>query len=123
MKISSPYSNIESNILLSDYENAKQFDKLRVGKKGIYFPSGFSTKFIPYDYIENTFIRIHEVNGKLCCGSTKFQYFRIVFVHDGKEFADYISEQEGLMDEALKEISKNAPTIKVGFNGGKNNEQ
>ena len=97
-----------------DYESAKKFDNLKIGKLGAYYKEGFKTKYIPFDYVDRAFIRIHEVNGKLCCGSTVFQYFRMVFVHDGKEFADSISENEKEMDLALEEIAKNAPGIAIG---------
>ena len=119
MKFSSPSGKINETELISDYESAEKFDKLRVGKKGVYFPYHFGTRYLPYEYIENAFIRIHEVNGKLCCGSTVFQYFRLVFVHDGKETDDYISENEEAMTTALKAISSNAPEISIGFNKDK----
>ena len=59
--------------------------------------------------------RVQEVNGKLCCGNTILQYFRLVFVKDGKEFVDVISENETAMDEALALIAANAPSVKIGF--------
>lgn len=99
----------------ADRESAARFDKLRVGRLGVYFRDGLKNRFIPYDYIDRAFIRIHEVNGKLCCGSTVFQYFRLVFVHDGKEFADLISEDEKTMDAALALIHELAPDIMIGF--------
>lgn len=97
-----------------DFESAKVFDKLRVGKLGVYYKSGFKTRLIPYGEMDRVFIRIHEVNGKLCCGSSVFQYFRVVFVKDGKEFADVISENESAMDDALAAIHKAAPDLAIG---------
>ena len=115
MKFHSPTGKLDSPELNSEYDGAERFDKLRIGKNGVFFPDGLITKYIPYEYIQQAFIRIHEVNGKLCCGSTVFQYFRLVFVHDGKEFADYISENEKKMDEALKSISQKCESIKIGY--------
>ena len=37
----------------------------------------------------------------MCCGQANFNYFRVVFVHGGKEVADYMSEKEKEMDDAL----------------------
>ena len=91
-------------------------DKLRVEHDGVYYKDGFKTKYIPYDKISRTFERIHEVNGKLCCGSTTFQYFRLVFVDaDGKEFADYVTENESEITNALEKIHETAPNIAIGF--------
>lgn len=97
-----------------DYAAAQVFDKLRVGRMGVYYKSGFKTRLVPYSEMERAFIRIHEVNGKLCCGSSVFQYFRMVFVRDGKEFADIISENEASMDAALALIHERAPEVAIG---------
>lgn len=100
--------------LNSDYESAPSFEKLRVGKLGVYFPEGLRMHAIPFEDIDRAFIRIHEVNGKMCCGTTVFQYFRMVFKKGDKEFADYICENEEAMDNALKLIGENAPHIAIG---------
>ena len=49
----------------------------------------------------------------MCCGQADFDYYRVVFVHDGKEFADYMSEKEKLMDDALAAIG--AHGVATGF--------
>lgn len=99
----------------ADYEQAPQFDKVKVGKLGVYFRDGFKTRYLEYGLMDQVFIRIQEVNGKLCCGNTVLQYFRLVFVRDGKEFADVISESEKALDEALALIGTNAPALKIGI--------
>lgn len=107
-------STVDSPELNSDYAQAKVFDKVRVGKLGVYFKDGLKTRYIPYDYMERVFIRIHEINGRLCCGTSVFSYFRLVFVHGGEEFADIISEDEKAMDEALAYIHECAPAVSIG---------
>ena len=94
----------------ADYEAAKVFDKIRVGELGVYFRDGFRVKFIPYDYMDRAFIRVQETRGRMCCGQANFYYYRIVFVHDGKEFADTISEKEKETDDALAEIAAHGVT-------------
>ena len=98
----------------TDYEQAQVFDKLRVGNLGVYFRDGFRTRFVPYGDMDRVFIRIHEVRGRLCCGRATFQYYRLVFVRGGEEFADVISEQEQAMDEALAAIAAKAPDLAIG---------
>ena len=110
----SNWKDTEHNI---DFSTAKSFEKLKIGNLGVYFREGLKMRCIPYSDMDSVFIRIHEVNGKLCCGSTVFQYFRMVFVKDGKEFADYICENEKAMDDALKEIGIRAPALRIGFSG------
>lgn len=96
-----------------DYENAKVFDKLRVGSLGVYFRDGFRIKHIPYDYIDRAFIRVQQTQARMCCGQANFDYFRMVFVHDRKEFTDVLSEKEQAMDDALSEIASHG--VPTGF--------
>lgn len=99
----------------ADYEAAAVFDKVKVGKLGVYFRDGFKTRFMDYSLLERVFIRIQEVNGRMCCGNTVFAYYRLVFVVNGKEIADTISEDEKAMDDALALIKANAPaTLAIG---------
>ncbi len=101
-------------VLEQDYTAAEQFDNVYVGDIGVYYRDGFRIKHIPYDYMERVFLRIQEVNGKLCCGSTVFQYFRLVFVCGGREIADDISENESAYRAALEKIKEKAPGLKFG---------
>lgn len=94
----------------ADFENARVFEKLRVGELGVYFREGLRMRFIPFDYIDRTFIRVQETRGRMCCGQANWYYYRVVFVHDGKEFADYMSEKEKEMDDALAAIGAHGVT-------------
>lgn len=98
----------------ADFEQAVRFDKVKVGKLGVYFRDGFKTRYMAYELLDKVFIRIQEVNGKLCCGNTVLQYFLLVFVKDGKEIAFVMSEDEKSLDDALALIGVNAPTLKIG---------
>ena len=104
---------LESTELSADYEKAPVFDKLRVGEKGVYFRDGLRIRYLPYDYIDRAFIRVQETRSRMCCGQANFNYFRIVFVHDGEEFADYLSEMEKETDDALAAIA--AHGVATGF--------
>ncbi len=107
--------SVESAELSADYAAAEKFDSVRVGRLGVFFREGFRTRFLSYSDFERVFIRINEVNGKLCCGKAVFQYFRLVFVRNGKEYADVMSENEKAMDEALARIAELSPSTLIGF--------
>ena len=111
------HGRIKDPAVAEEYERAERVDKVRVGKTGVFFPYNLSIKYIPYKYIDRVFIRINEVNGRMCCGKAVFQYFRLVFVRDGREFIDAISEDEKAMDDALAAIAENAPQVAIGFVG------
>ncbi len=99
----------------ADYESAAAFDKVRVGKLGVYFRDGFKLRFLDYGLLERAFIRVQAVNGRLCCGRANFEYYRLVFVRGGKEVADAMSEDEKAMDAALAAIAERAPRLAIGF--------
>ena len=101
---------VETPEVGADFENARVFEKLRVGELGVYFRDGLRMRFIPFDYIDRAFIRVQETRGRMCCGQANRYYYRVVFVHDGKEFADYMSEKEKEMDDALAAIGAHGVT-------------
>ena len=104
---------IETPEVSKDYDSAAVFEKLRVGDLGVYFRDGLRTRFIAYDRMDRAFIRIQETRGRMCCGQANFQYYRVVFVVDGKEYANYMSEKEKLMDYALEAIADHG--VATGF--------
>ena len=120
-RFSGIHGRITDPAVTEEYEAAERFDKVCVGNTGVFFPYNLSIKYIPYKYIDRVFIRINEVNGRMCCGKAVFQYFRLVFVRDGKEFIDVISEDEKAMDDALAAIAEKAPDVAIGFIGKEQN--
>ena len=105
---------VESEEVSRDYEAAEQFDKLRVGALGVYFREGLRTRYLSYADFDRAFIRIQEVNGRMCCGKAVFSYFRMVFVKDGREFADVLTEDEKALDAALARIHERSPETAIG---------
>lgn len=107
-------SVIESAELTEDYAQSVKFDTVRIGALGVYFRAGLKMRFIPYSYLDRVFIRVQEVNARVCCGSACFMYYRLVFVHNGEEYADVLSESEKAMDGALACIHEKAPELSIG---------
>lgn len=114
-KFTGPIQGQDLSALSADYESAQLFDRLRVGRLAVYYRDGFRIKAVPYSRMERAFIRVQQVRGRMCCGETAFLYFRLVFLVDGKEIADNMSENEKAMDEALARLHELAPQVPVGF--------
>ena len=106
---------VESPELDADYESAELFDKVRVGRLGVYYRDGFKTRFMAYDRLERVFIRVQQVNGRMCCATASFEYYRLVFVSGGREVGDVMSEKEAETDAALARIAALAPQLAIGF--------
>lgn len=109
--------SVDTAEVRADYEAAQVFDKLRVGRLGVYYRDGFRTRFLDYPSLERVFIRVQQVNGRLCCGTASFEYCRLVFVRGGEEIAEVMSEREQAMDAALACIHEMAPALAIGFVG------
>lgn len=107
--------SVDTPEVSADFESAQVFDKLRVGRLGVYFRDGFKTRFLDYGSLERAFIRVQAVNGRMCCGTANFEYYRLVFVSGGREIADVMSEKEKEMDAALARIAELAPELAIGF--------
>ena len=101
--------------LLDDYNSAAVFDRVHVGNAGVYYRDGLRTKFIPYSFPERAFIRVQEVNVRTCCANNSMFYFKLMFIKDGKEYGNIMSENESAMDRALAAISEKAPQIAIGY--------
>lgn len=97
-----------------DYEEAPVFDKLRVGTTGVFFPSGFKTKYIPYDSFDRSYVKVHETKARMCCATAGFEYFRIVFMKGENCVGDYLSEDKEAMKAALEQLKKTAAGVTVG---------
>ena len=111
----SPSGPVADAVVAADFKSAEVFDKALVGALGVYYRDGFRTKFVPYPSLERAFIRVQEVNGRLCCGRATFAYYRLVLVVSGKEWGDIMSEDEKAMDDALAAIARRSPSTAIGF--------
>ena len=114
-KFFSPSGALTDAAVTADFERAEVFDKALVGALGVYYRDGFRTKYVPYSALERAFIRIQEVNGRLCCGKAVFAYYRLILVVGGKEWGDIMSENETAMDDALAVIARRSPATAIGF--------
>ena len=105
---------IDSPEITADFEHAEKYDRIRVGKAGVYFRDGFKTVFLDYASMERVFIRIQEVNLKTCCGGSTAAYYKLVFVVGGKELCMVFMEKENAADAALAAIHEAAPLAAIG---------
>ena len=106
--------DFDSAAAAADFAAADRFDNIWIGRLGVYYKSGFKTVFAPYSAVERAFLRIQEVNGKLCCGNTTFAYYHLIFIVNGKECGDILSESEKTMKDALAAIAEAAPELAIG---------
>ena len=95
-----------------DYKNAPAIGRVRFGSLCFYYRDLGVKYYVPYDYIERAFVRISETKPD---DSPAIYYYRLILVHDEKEFANLIFNREEEADDALARLSERAPGMAVGY--------
>ena len=107
---------VEDPTYLADYTAADVVGKVRVGKKAIYYKDGLKKYCAPFVYIDRAFTRINECSARTCCSANSYDYYRLILVHDGREFANIIFDQdESPVTEAERLLKERRPEIKIGY--------
>ena len=95
-----------------DFYSAEQFGRVRLGRLCLYYRDLGKKYFVPYEYIHRAFTRISE------CPEDEFsnnhEYYRLILVHDGKEFANLIFNVEKTIDQICEKLIQIRPDIAIG---------
>lgn len=75
------------DVLQTEYKDAQEIGKLRLGTGHLYFRSARKTYYIPYTDIYRYFRRVMLVPAKLCCGKGDFAVEHLVICDEEKELA------------------------------------
>ncbi|MGI5977805.1 MAG: hypothetical protein ACOX68_08940 [Candidatus Limivicinus sp.] len=67
---------------------------------------------MPYEYIDRAFTRVSEVQPD---DSPAYYYYRLILVHDGKEFANLIFNEEPDVDKIHEKLKAIRPEIQFGY--------
>ncbi len=105
---------VTNDILAADFAAAPAFDRVRVGKLGVFCTSVLRTDFFAYSDIERAFIRIYEGTARLCCGAMGYNYTSLVLLGtSGKVLREQFTESETAMRQALSAINARAPQVRL----------
>ena len=106
--------------MLQDHESAEPYGhqgirklpRVKLGKLALYYRDLGKDYFVPYDYIDRSFIRINECQPD---DSPAYYYYRLILVHGDHEFANLIFHDESDADQVLARLKEIHPEIQVGF--------
>ena len=93
------------------HQGLRKLPRLRLGKHALYYRDLGKDYYVPYDYIDRAFIRISECQPD---DSPAYYYYRVILVHDGKEFANLIINEEEAADRVLERLKEIRPEIQIG---------
>ena len=101
--------------LTLEYNSARSIGKLRFGDTRVFFPKFSGVSYLPYAQIAHAWLRVEEVNAKLCCGRANFdQHFLMVKDTDGSVRRAELKDRKQA-DEALAFIAAHNPSAEIGF--------
>lgn len=90
-------------------------NKIRFTDQSIEYKRGFKWKALPYSEILQAYMRIEEVNGKLCCGTANFDmHFLMLKTRSGELLKIEVSSRD-LVKQMLEELRTVNNRIEIGY--------
>lgn len=103
---------IKDEAHIADYNESLTIGRVSLGKLCMYYRDLGVKYYVPYDYIHRAFTRISEVAPD---DSPAYYYYRLILVHDEKEFANLIFDKQEDVDLIHKKLVEVNPEIKIGY--------
>ncbi len=94
------------------HQGLRKLPRVRLGKLALYYRDLGKDYFVPYEYIDRSFVRISECQPD---DSPAYYYYRLILVHDQKEFANLIFNKEEEADQVLDQLKEIRPEIAIGY--------
>lgn len=120
-----PLTTSEENMenLQTDYKDAQEIGKLRLGEERLYFRSAHKIFYIPYTDIHRYFRRVMLVPAKLCCGKGDFPIEHLVICDADNELAQIQLPGSHAAKVLMERMRKLAPDAIVGRPDSKSEEE
>ena len=103
---------LKSEELSREYEALEPIGRVRLGQQFLFFKDLGKKYYVPYPYIDRSFTRISECQPD---DSPAYYYYRLILVHDGKEFANLIFNKEEDVDRIHSLLKERNPEIQYGY--------
>lgn len=106
--------SLDEEILKSEFEQAHEIGKIKLGDNILFVKKSFKVYYVSYSNIYRAFRRIKAVPAKICCGKGEIRLEYIVLCSNKDEFCEIDLPDERASTATLEELSKKAPSIKIG---------
>ena len=103
---------LKSEELSREYEALEPIGRVRLGPQFLFYKDLGKKYYVPYPYIDRSFTRISECQPD---DSPAYYYYRLILVHDGKEFANLIFNKEEDVDRIHSLLKERNPEIQYGY--------
>lgn len=89
--------------------------RIRLRDDDIEYKKGFKWHTVPYMSVAQAYLRIEEVNGKLCCGVASFDMFFLMLKTTEGELIKIEATSKDIVKQMLKEIKKKNDGVEIGY--------
>lgn len=89
--------------------------RIRLRENDIEYKKGFKWHTLPYADIRQAYLRIEEVNGRLCCGVASFDMFFLMLRTTGDELLKIEAASKEIVKQMLEEIKKKNEKTQIGY--------
>lgn len=89
--------------------------RIRLRENVIEYKKGFKWHTLPYEDICQAYLRIEEVNGRLCCSVASFDMFFLMLKTSGDELLKIEAASKDIVKQILDEIRKKNGKTEIGY--------
>lgn len=89
--------------------------KIKLLEQEVEYKKGLKWYKLPYSDIKQAYLRVEEVNGKLCCGVANFDMFFLVIKTKEEKLLKIEASSKEIVKEILEFLQEKNPEIEVGF--------
>lgn len=89
--------------------------KIHLRDNDIEYKKGFKWHIISYDELKQAYLRVEEVNGRLCCGVASFDMFFLMLKTKAEELIKIEASSRDIVKQMLEEIRKKNEDIEIGY--------
>lgn len=89
--------------------------RIHLRENDIEYKKGFKWYTLPYEALRQAYLRIEEVNGRLCCGVASFDMFFLMLKTTGDELIKIEATSKDIVKQMLEEIKKKNDGVEIGY--------
>lgn len=102
------FQNQERNLPMQD-------KRIRLSEQEIEYKKGFKWHTLPYSAVKQAYLRVEEVNGRLCCGVASFDMFFLMLKTTEDELIKIEATSKDIVKQMLEELKEKNEGIEIGY--------
>jgi hypothetical protein len=98
----------ERNILMQD-------TRIKINENTLEYKKGFQWHALPYSDIIQAYLRVEEVQGRLCCGVANFDMYFLMLKTRQDDLIKVEASSQEITKQMLEELKQKNPEIEIGY--------